>query len=220
MAVMQWDQIGEHYYEIGVDHVALYVMKEDGTYDKGVPWNGVINVTESPEGAEPNDFYADNIKYASLRSAENFAGSIEAYTYPPEFAPCDGMTIAANGVYVGQQTRTPFGFAYRTMVGNDTHGVTESAYKLHIVYNCTVSPSEKTYDTINDSPEPETLSWDVNSTPVAVTGMKVTSTITIDSTKADPTKLKELEKKLFGSSDTEPMLPSPDEVVTMMADAA
>lgn len=219
MAVMKWDQIGEHYYEIGVDHVALYVMKADGTYEKGVPWNGITNVTESPEGADPNDFYADNIKYGSLRAAETFAGSIEAYTYPPEFAPCDGMVVASNGVYVGQQNRTPFGFAYRTMVGNDTHGVTETAYKLHLVYNCTVSPSEKAYDTINDSPEPGTLSWDVNSTPVAVTGMKATSSITIDSTKADPDKLKALEAKLFGSETEEPTLPTPDEVLTMMAAA-
>lgn len=217
MSALVWDKSGERYFEAGVDHGVLYVQKADGTYNKGVVWNGLTAVTESPDGAEPNDLYADNIKYATLRSAETFGATIEAFTYPDEFAECDGSYALADGVYIGQQSRKPFGFSYRTMIGNDTSSDIDAAYKLHIVYNATVTPSEKNFETINDSPDAITMSWEVSTVPVPVTGRKPTATITIDSTKCDAAKLKTLEDMLYGTASEEPTLPSPDEIADIFA---
>lgn len=218
MAKIVWDNTGERFYEAGVDHGVLFVQKPDGTYDKGVPWNGLTAVTESPDGAEPNDLWADNIKYATLRSAETFGFTIEAYTYPEEFAKCDGSEAITKGVYFGQQSRTPFGFVYRSKVGSDTLGDSEDAYKLHIVYNATASPSERNYETINDSPDAITLSWECTTTPVVVKDYKPVSTITIDTTKLDTagkTALTTLEATLFGSDNAEPSLPTPAAIKAM-----
>lgn len=216
MAAIVWDAVGQKIFESGVDHGVLYPMGSSGTYEQGVPWNGLTNITESPEGAEATDLWADNIKYGTLRSAETFGGTIEAYTYPEEFNECDGNVAIANGVYIGQQSRKMFGLVYRTKIGNDTNS--EAGYKLHIVYGATASPSEKTRDTINDSPDTTTFSWEFDTTPVNVTGHSATSKIEIDSTKADPTKLQQLEKKLFGDTSTEAELPLPDEVLSIMGE--
>ena len=183
---------------------------------KGVPWNGLISVTESPDGADPNDLWADNMKYASLRSAETFGATIEAYTYPDEFAVCDGSAEVATGVYLGQQERRPFGFVYRSKVGNDTATETDDGYKLHIIYNAIASPSERAYETINDSPDAITFSWDIDTTPVVVNGYKPVSTITIDSLKANATKLAALEDTLFGSASGNSSLPAPADVISAM----
>lgn len=197
-SALSWDNAGDKLYETGVDHGVLYPMGENG-YGTGVAWNGLTGVTETPSGAEATKLYADNIKYLEIRSAEEFGGTIEAYTYPDEWAECDGSAALATGVYAGQQPRKVFGFCYRTILGNDidldAHG-----YKLHIVYGCTASPSERSYATVNDSPEAITFSWEFSSTPVNVTGHKPVSCITIDSTKVDATKLKNLEDKLYGVS--------------------
>ena len=220
MAALVWDKTAERFYETGVDHGVLYVQKANGSYDTGVEWNGLISVTEKPDGAEPNDLYADNIKYASLRSAETFGATIEAYMFPEQFAQCDGAASAGNGVYIGQQARKPFGFCYRTLVGNDTSTDEDDGYKIHLIYNATASPSEKNHETINDSPDAITMSWDLDTTPVAFENhpsYKPTATITIDSTKCDKTKLKTLEDKLYGTATTEPELPSPDWVVENFA---
>jgi len=219
MAKLEWDKTAERFYETGVDHGVLFVQKADGTYEKGVVWNGLISVTEKPDGAEPNDLYADNMKYASLRSAETYGATIEAYMYPKEFAQCDGSAELAPGVYIGQQTRKPFGFCYRTLSGNDTATDTDDGYVIHIVYNATASPSEKNHETVNDSPDAMTMSWDIDTTPVAVEGLansKPTSTITIDSRKLAAAKLKTLEDTLFGSANAESTLPSPGEIYTMV----
>ena len=219
MAKIVWDATGERYYESGVDHGVLYPLGSAGRYETGVAWNGLINVTESPEGAEPSDMWADNIKYGSLRSAETFGGTIEAYTYPEEFEECDGNKMVKDGVYIGQQSRKSFGFSYRTKIGNDVNQ--DLGYKLHLVYGCTASPSEKSRDTINDSPEAATLSWEFDTTPVNVTGGDPTATIVVDSRTADPTALANLEKKLYGDSSTgTPTLPSPDEVIAMFNEEA
>ena len=211
-----WDATGERKYEMGVDHGVLYPQNNAGAYQSGVAWNGLTNVTESPEGAEATDLWADNIKYGSLRSAETFGGTIEAYTYPEEFNQCDGNIEVAPGVYIGQQSRVPFGFSYRTMIGSDAGSDSDDSYKLHLVYGATASPSEKSRDTINDSPEAATLSWEFDTTPVNVTGGDPTATIVVDSRTADPTALANLEKKLYGDSSTgTPTLPSPDEVIAM-----
>ena len=210
MAAIVWDKTAERLYETGVDHGVLYPQNASGQYQTGVAWNGLISVTEKPDGAEANDLYADNIKYASLRSAETFGATIEAYMYPAEFAECDGSVAIANGVYIGQQVRRPFGFVYRTLVGNDTAGETDDGYKLHIIYNATASPSEKNYETINDSPDAITMSWDIDTTPVPMSGRKPVSTITIDSKACDSAKLTQLENVLFGTANSEPSLPTPD----------
>ena len=210
MAKIEWDKTGERLYETGVKNGVLYVQ-EGGAYPKGVAWNGLTAVTESPSGAEATPLYADDIKYLNLISAEEFAATIEAYTYPDEFAECDGSAALADGVMIGQQARKTFGFCYRTVLGNDTES-NDHGYKLHLVYGCLAAPSEKSYTTINDSPEAITFSWEVSTTPVNVTGHKPTACITIDSTKADPTKLATLEAKLYGSESTEAMLPLPDEI--------
>ena len=219
MAALIWDKTGERFYETGVSHGVLYRQKNDGTYDAGVAWNGLTGVTESPDGAEPNDLYADNIKYASIRSAETFGATIEAYTYPEEFAECDGSASLATGVYIGQQARRPFAFSYQTEVGNDTQTESDDGYKLHIVYNASASPSEKSYETINDSPDAITLSWEITTTPIPVTGYKPTSTVIIDSTKLSEQglrNLKRLEDKLYGNDTQQPTLVLPDEVKTIM----
>ena len=217
MAALTWDGSGERLYETGVDRGVLYVMSAGGTYGTGVAWNGLTGVTESPSGAEETALYADNIKYVSLYSAEEFGATIEAYTYPDEFAECDGSAELATGVTVGQQTRKMFGLCYRTLLGNDTDGQSHG-YKLHLIYGATASPSEKAYATVNDSPEAITFSWEITTTPVNVTGMSPTACITIDSTKADAECLAALEAKLYGSTDPSgtPTLPLPDEVKTIM----
>ena len=215
MSKIVWDAIGEHTFETGVRNGVPYLKGAEGTYDTGVAWNGLTSVSESPEGAEPTDLYADDIKYLTLMSAENFKATIEAYTYPVEFEECDGSATIAKGVVIGQQSRKPFGLCYRTAIGNDTDG-NEHGYKLHIVYGCQASPSEKQYSTINDSPEAITFSWEVNTTPVNVNGKKPTATLIIDSTKADKAKLTALEAILYGSEQTEPRLPLPDEIATLM----
>lgn len=218
MSKIVWDAVGEHIFETGVRNGVLYLKDAQGAYSTGVAWNGLTSVSESPEGAEPTDLYADDIKYLTLMSAENFKATIEAYTYPDEFAECDGSATIADGVTIGQQSRKPFGLCYRTAIGNDTNG-NEHGYKLHIVYGCQASPSEKQYSTINDSPEAITFSWEVSTTPVNVNGKKPAATLIIDSTKADKSKLTALEDILYGSVETEPRLPLPDEIATLMAKA-
>lgn len=217
MPKLTWDASGERLYETGVKQGVLYVMNNN-VYGNGVAWNGLTAITESPSGAESTPLYADDIKYLDLRSTEEFGATIEAYTYPDEFAACDGSASLADGVSIGQQARKMFGLCYRTTVGNDTDG-TDHGYKLHLIYGATASPSEKAYETINDSPEAITFSWEITTTPVSVTGFKPTASITIDSTKADPTCLAALEEKLYGGTSTEPTLPLPDEVKTIMTKA-
>lgn len=215
MAKLEWDKAGEHFYETGVDHGVLYVQ-ENGNYPTGVAWNGLVSVSESPSGAEANAVYADNIKYLSLMSAEEFGATIEAYTYPEEFEQCDGSASLVDGVTIGQQARKTFGLCYRTKLGNDVD-LDEHGYKIHIIYGATASPSEKGYQTISDSPEAITFSWEISTVPVNVTGMKPTASLVIDSTKADPTKLQELEKILYGDGVGDgPRLPLPNEIKTLM----
>lgn len=219
MAKLVWDKTGERLYETGVKNGVLYVYDtKQKKYGTGVAWNGLTAVTESPSGAEATPLYADDIKYLNLLSAEEFGATIEAYTYPDEFAECDGSATLSEGVFIGQQKRKTFGMAYKTTLGNDTDG-NDHAYKLHLIYGALAAPSEKAYSTINDSPEAITFSWELTTTPVEVTGHKPTASITIDSTKADPTKLAALEKKLFGDEAAEPELPLPDEIATLFSTA-
>lgn len=215
MARLVWDQTGQKTYETGVKQGVLYPQGEGGAYPKGYAWNGLTGVTESPSGAESNPLYADDIKYLNLISAEEFGATIEAYTYPDEFAECDGSAEIAPGVSVGQQTRKPFGMSYKTTFGNDVDG-NEHGYKLHLIYGALATPSEKAYATINDSPEAITFSWEVTTTPVAVEGLKPTASLTIDSTKVDKTKLTALEDILYGKGETEARLPLPNEVAELM----
>lgn len=219
MAKLVWDQTGEHIYETGVRMGVLYPMATAGTYDKGVAWNGLTAITESPSGAESTPLYADDIKYLNLRSVEEFGATVEAYTYPDEFAECDGSASLAEGVMIGQQKRKAFGLCYRTALGNDVEGDTYG-YKIHIIYGATASPSEKAYATINDSPEAITFSWELTTTPVAVKGFQPTSCITIDSTKVDAAKLKTLEDKLYGAESEEATLPLPDEIAELIGTGA
>ena len=222
---LSWDDTGDRLYETGVDRGVLYPVDSNGAYSTGVAWNGLTGVTETPSGAEATNIYADNIKYLELRSLEEFGGTIEAYTYPDEFAECDGSVALSTGLYAGQQPRKPFGFCFRSVLGNDvdkdTHG-----YKLHLIYGCTASPSERAYATINDSPEAITFSWEFTTTPVALAGHKPVSCLTIDSTKVDSTKLKNLEDKLYGVSTTTgenatagsaAYLPLPAEVISTLS---
>lgn len=217
MAAITWDATGERLFETGVDHGVLYPISSSGTYDNGVAWNGLSAITESPSGAEATAVWADNIKYVNLLSAEEFGATVEAYTYPDEFAICDGTAELVDGVIVGQQARKVFGLCYRTKIGNDVDG-NDHGYKLHIIYGAQASPSEKAYSTINDSPEAISFSWELTTTPVNVTGMNATSYLVIDSTKCDAGKLAALEKILYGSAepDTAPRLPLPDEIKTLM----
>lgn len=217
MAKLEWDKIGERLYETGIDHGVLYPYTS-GAPGTGVAWNGLTSVTESPSGAEPNPQYADNIKYLNLRSAEEFGGTIEAFTYPDEWAECDGSKSPSKGVYFGQQTRKMFGLSYRTKIGNDTEG-DDYGYSLHLVYGATASPSERQYQTINDSPEPVTLSWEFDTQAVAVEGYKPVAHIEINSRLVNATKLAAFEKKLYGDTDTEPSLPLPAEVLTLFPSA-
>lgn len=214
MAVLLWDQTGERFYETGVDHGVLYIPSELGVYDKGYAWNGLTAVTEAPTGGEPNPQFADNIKYLNILSAEEFGFTIEAFTYPPEFAVCDGSVSPEPGVVIGQQSRSPFGFCYRTKLGNDVSG-DALGYKLHLIYGAQASPSEKAYSTINDSPEAVAFSWEITTTPAPITGYKPTSLITIDSTLVLAADLLALETILYGAAATEPKLPTPDEVVAL-----
>lgn len=222
--VIQWDQTGERFFETGVDRGVLYPAS-DGTYPKGVAWNGLTAVNESPSGGEPSAIWADNMKYGSLTSTEEFGGSIEAYTYPEEFAECDGSIAVATGVYIGQQKRKLFGFSYRTKIGNDIEG-DELGYKLHLVYGALASPSDRSHSTVNDNPDAETMSWDFSTTPVTISATdadgkkyKPTSHIVIDSTKVSAAKLTAIETILYGSADAEPKLPLPDEVITTLSAA-
>ena len=219
MSKLIWDQTGERFYETGVNQGVLYPQGANGTYPKGVAWNGLTAVTESPSGAEATPLYADNIKYLNLISAEEFGATIEAYTYPDEFAQCDGSAEIANGVMIGQQSRKTFGLSYKTTLGNDVEG-NDHGYKLHIIYGALAAPSEKGYATINDSPEAITFSWEVTTTPVSVTGFKPTASIVIDSTKVNASKLAALEDILYGADQTEARLPLPDEVATLMGGGA
>lgn len=222
MAKLVWDQTGDRLYETGVSKGVLYPIQSDGKYTKGVAWNGLSAVTESPSGAEANPIYADDMKYLNLLSAEEFSATIEAYTYPDEFAECDGSADIATGVSIGQQNRKIFGLCYRTVLGNDVDS-NDHGYKLHLIYGCMAAPSEKAYTTINDSPEAITFSWEVSTTPVNVTGFKPTASITIDSTKAKKEKLTALEEILYGKdgSDTSAnaRLPLPDEIATLMSES-
>ena len=218
MSKLSWDGLGEKKYELGVDHGVLY-PQVGSAYPKGVAWNGLTTVTESPEGAEANDVYADNIKYASIRSAETWKGTIEAYTYPDEFMACDGTQEIAKGVYVGQQARQPFGFCYRNDEGDDLAG-NEDGHKIHIIYGCTASPSEQSHETINDSPEPQSFSWEIDSTPVPVKGKKATATVVIDTSKVSKAALEKLEAALYGTETTDPYLPLPDEILELVEAAA
>lgn len=215
MSKLTWDNTGERLYETGVKNGVLYPIDDVGAYSKGVAWNGLTAVTESPSGAESNPLYADDIKYLDLRSVEEFGGTIEAYMYPDEFAECDGSASLAAGVTIGQQKRKMFGLCYRTTLGNDVKG-DDYGYKLHVVYGATASPSERAYATINDSPEAITMSWEFSTTPVSVDGFKPTAHLEIDSTKANAEKLAALEAILYGADDTEARLPLPDEIATLM----
>lgn len=211
-----WDKTGEREYETGVKKGALYLQQENGTYNNGVAWNGLTSVSESPSGAEPSPLYADDVKYINLYSVEEFGITIEAYTYPDEFAVCDGSAELVKGAMIGQQNRKPFGFSYVTTVGNDVDG-NDHGYLIHLAYGCMASPSEKTYSTISDSPEAITFSWEITTTPVSVEGFKPTSSIVIDSRTTDPTKLKAFEDILYGKDTTAARLPLPDEVKTLLA---
>lgn len=218
MAVIEWDKVGERKYETGVKKGVLFPYAESD-YGTGVAWNGLISVTESPSGAEANKIYADDMEYGSITSNEEFGGTIEAYMSPPEFDQCDGTVEIAKGVTAGQQSRKMFGLSYRTIIGNDTQNE-NYGYKLHIVYGAKANPTEKQYSTINDSPEAGTLSWEFTTTPVKVPDHKPTSLIVIDSTRADSTKLKNLEDILYGTESEEPRLPMPKEIITLMGTVA
>lgn len=222
MSALNWDGLGQKVFETGVDHGVVYLYnaatsKYGGTPETAQAWNGLTSVTESPDGAEPTDLYADNIKYASMRSAETFGGTIEAYTYPVAFEKANGEASPVEGVSIGQQSRETFGLSYRTGLGNDVSQNYEVQYKLHLVYGCTCSPSERAYETVNDSPDAITFSWEYTATPVNVTGYKPTASLIIDSTKVDSEKLEKLLKVLYGSEDTEPYLPLPNEVIGMLS---
>jgi len=215
MARLIWDKTGERLYEAGVSNGVLYLQKTDGSYDIGVAWNGLTAVNENPTGAEANSMYADNKKYAVIRSAEELGGTIEAYTYPDEFSQCDGSAEIIPGAYIKQQKRTPFGLVYKTLIGNDTEEL-DHGYKIHLIYGATASPSEKAYETINDSPDGIIFSWEYETIPTEVPGYKPTSSIELDSTKINRDKLKAIEDILFGTENTDPRLPSPAEIIEIL----
>lgn len=217
MSKLVWNEAGKRLYETGVDRGVLYVSDGRGGYQKGVVWNGLVSVNESPSGAEATPLYAGNIKYVELMSNEEFGASIEAYTYPEEFEQCDGSAELAEGVTIGQQPRKSFGLCYRTKIGNDTAG-DDHGYKIHLIYGAKAAPTEKSYTTINDSPEAITFSWEVTTTPIEVEGHKPTATLTIDSTKVKPDKLEAIEKKLYGDTATEATLPTPAEILSIVGE--
>ena len=217
-APLAWDETGKKLFETGVSNVALYPQDSNGTYGTGVAWNGVTTISESPSGAEATTLWANNGKYLNLYSVEEYASSIEAYTYPDEFAECDGSAEIAKGVSIGQQTRKSFGLAYKTLIGSDTDG-NDHGYKLHLVYGCKAAPSERSHATVNDSPEALSFSWEISTTPVSVSGHKPTASVEIDSTKVDAAKLTAFEKILFGSGTEAARLPLPDEVAGLFADS-
>lgn len=217
MTVLVWDELGSRLYETGVDHGVLYIPDSDGSYVNGVAWNGLTSVSESPSGAEPTATYADNIKYLNLISVEEFGGTIEAYTYPDEFGQFDGLKTPTPGVFVGQQGRRGFGLSYRTQIGNDLDGDSHG-YKLHLIYGCYASPSEKQYTSINDSPEAINFSWAFTTTPVIVDGMRPTAVIVIDSTKVDATILAAFEQMLYGDTGVDPVLPLPEVIIEMFSE--
>lgn len=217
MAKLVWNEAGKRLYETGVDRGVLYVSDGSGGYQKGVVWNGLVSVNESPSGAEATPLYAGNIKYVELMSNEEFGASIEAYTYPEEFEQCDGSAELAEGVTIGQQPRKSFGLCYRTKIGNDTAG-DDHGYKIHLIYGAKAAPTEKSYTTINDSPEAITFSWEVTTTPIEVAGHKPTATLTIDSTKVTPTALTAIETKLYGDTTGEATLPTPAEILALIAE--
>lgn len=216
MSKLAWDTVGQRFFETGVDHGVLYIPNDAGVYVNGYAWNGLVTVTESPSGAEANPQYADNIKYLNLVSAEDFGATIEAFTYPDEFAQCDGSATPQAGITIGQQPRKTFGLSYRTRVGNDLVG-TEHGYKLHLVYGALAAPSEKAFASINDSPEAITFSWEVTTTPINVEGFKPAASLTIDSTKVDATALQTLEDFLYGTVGTDPSLPLPGAVLAIFS---
>lgn len=217
-APLVWDETGKKLFETGVSNVALYPQESTGVYGAGVAWNGVTTISESPSGAEATTLWANNGKYLNLYSVEEYASSIEAYTYPDEFAECDGSAEIAKGVSIGQQTRKSFGLAYKTLIGSDTDG-NDHGYKLHLVYGCKAAPSERSHATVNDSPEALSFSWEISTTPVSVTGHKPTASVEIDSTKVNAEKLAAFEKILFGSDTAAARLPLPDEVATHFAES-
>lgn len=215
MAKLEWDKTGERFYETGVDHGVLYVYDSDNkAYGNGVAWNGLTAVNENPEGADLQEWWADNIKYASMRAAENYKATIEAYMYPDEFGICNGEASLVKGVTIGLQTRRNFCFAYRTSIGNDVDP--EAGYKIHVIYNCTVAPSSKSHATVNDSPDAQSLSWEMSSVPVNVTGHKATSTFEVDSTKVTAAQLKKIEDQLFGTDTTDAAVLMPDELIALL----
>lgn len=216
MSKLTWDQVGERLYETGVDHGVLYLPDSSGSYDEGYAWNGLVTVTESPSGAESNPQYADNIKYLNLLSAEEFGATVEAFTYPDEFAQCDGTATPEPGLAIGQQSRKIFGLSYRTKVGNDSDGQ-DFGYKLHLIYGAQAAPSEKAYATVNDSPEALTFSWDLTTTPVEVPGFKPSASLTVDSTKVDAAALSDLEDMLYGTAGEDPSLPLPGDVIELFS---
>lgn len=219
MSKLVWSEVGERFFETGVSKGVLYPRSNDGLYPLGVVWNGLTAVTESPSGAEATPLYADNIKYLNLISAEEFGATLEAYTFPDEFAECDGSAAISKGVYAGQQARRSFGLSYQTILGNDVE-LNDFGYKIHLIYGGVAAPSEKPYATVNDSPDAIVFSWEISTTPVALEGFKPTASLTIDSTKVDPEQLKVLEDMLYGSADTPesvPHLPTPNEVAAIFA---
>lgn len=215
MARLIWDEVGQRFFETGVKNGVLYVQDNDGSYKNGVVWNGLTAVTESPSGAEETPLYADDVKYLTLRSAEEFGATVEAYTYPEEFEQCDGSASIADGVTIGQQARRAFGLCYRTSVGNDIQGQNYS-YKLHLIYGCTVAPSEKSYSTINDNPEAITFSWELSTVPVPVDGFSPTASLVIDASKVDEGKMQLLENALFGDESNEAKLLLPNEIMELL----
>lgn len=215
MSKMKWDQTGERVYETGVEQCALFPQDDTGAYPLGVAWNGISNITETPSGAEPTKLYANDKVYVTMMSAEEVGGTIEAYTYPDEFAECDGSATVVAGVRIGQQARRTFGLAYKTLIGNDVVG-TKYGYKLHLVWGALASPSEKAHATVNDSPEAQTMSWEYTTTPVDVAGYQPTASMEIDSTTVDAEKLAALEAIIYGSESEEPKLPMPEAVIEML----
>ena len=216
MARIKWDNITQRLFETGVRNCVLYVRKPDGSYNYGVAWNGLTAVSESPEGGEPTDIYADDIKYVTLRSPENFKATIEAYTYPEEFLPCEGTAIRIPGVYLDQQPCQTFSICYRTAIGNDIDG-NDHGYELHIIYNCISSPSDREYGTLDDDPDVLMFSWELDSIPIFVDGFKPASAITINSTKISPVDLEIIENRLYGTSYSEPTLVTPKDIAEIMA---